>query len=51
MKPDLAAAEAAGVPFRVQYCEGGGHGGLVDKCPGEWQAWVDEFMATVPDLP
>jgi uncharacterized protein len=50
-KPNLAAAEAAGVPVTMRYCQDGGHGGLVNKCPDEWQAWVDEFLATVPDLP
>jgi pimeloyl-ACP methyl ester carboxylesterase len=50
-KPNLAAAEAAGVPVTMQYCQDGGHGGLVNKCPDQWQAWVDEFLATVPDMP
>jgi pimeloyl-ACP methyl ester carboxylesterase len=47
-KPNFAAAQSAGVPVTIQYCEGGGHGGLVDACPNQWQAWVDEFLAGIP---
>ena len=49
-KPNYAAAQAAGVPVTIHYCEGGGHGGLVDKCPGQWQSWVDQFLAGIPEL-
>jgi pimeloyl-ACP methyl ester carboxylesterase len=49
-KPNLAAAETGGVPVTIRYCEGGRHGGLVDACPGEWQAWVDAFLGGIPDL-
>jgi uncharacterized protein len=47
---NLAAAQAAGVPVTLEYCEGGTHGALVEKCPVEWQAWVDGFLADIPEL-
>ena len=47
---NLAAARAAGVPVTLEYCEGGEHGRLVEKCPNEWQAWVNAFLAGLPDL-
>ena len=47
---NLAAAQAAGVPVTLEYCQGGTHGKLVEKCPAEWQAWVDAFLAGLPDL-
>ena len=49
-KPNYASAQAAGVPVTIQYCEGGTHGKLVDKCPAQWQAWVDQFLAGIPEL-
>jgi alpha-beta hydrolase superfamily lysophospholipase len=50
--PNLAAAQAAGVPVSLRLCEGGEHGQLVDAkgCPEQWQAWVDEFLAGIPAL-
>jgi pimeloyl-ACP methyl ester carboxylesterase len=50
-KPNLAAAEAAGIPVTTHECEGAGHGGLWETCSDAWQSWLDEFLATVPDLP
>jgi hypothetical protein len=50
-EPNLAAANAAGVPVSLQLCQGGRHGQLVDTCPDAWRAWVDAFLASVPDLP
>ncbi|HEX5826867.1 MAG TPA: alpha/beta fold hydrolase [Candidatus Limnocylindrales bacterium] len=47
---NLAAAKAAGVPATLEYCEGGRHGKLVDHCPGQWQAWLEEFLAGIPAL-
>jgi pimeloyl-ACP methyl ester carboxylesterase len=47
---NLAAARAAGVPVTLEYCEGGTHGALVEKCPDDWQAWVDTFLGGLPDL-
>ena len=41
---NLAAARAAGVSAALHYCEGGGHGNLVDHCPEEWAAWATEFF-------
>jgi pimeloyl-ACP methyl ester carboxylesterase len=49
-KPNLAAAQAAGVPVTIHYCEGGRHGGLVDACPAAWRSWVDAFLAGIPEL-
>lgn len=49
-KPNLAAAQAAGVPVTIQYCEGGTHGSLVNICPDAWKAWVDQFLAGIPAL-
>jgi pimeloyl-ACP methyl ester carboxylesterase len=47
---NLAAAQAARVPVTLEYCQGGTHGRLVEKCPAEWQAWVNAFLAGLPDL-
>ncbi|HEY5278034.1 MAG TPA: alpha/beta hydrolase [Coriobacteriia bacterium] len=47
---NLAAARAAGVPVTLEYCEGGTHGKLVEACPGQWQAWVDGFLAGIPEI-
>lgn len=49
-RPNLAAAEAAGVPVTLRYCEGGRHGQLVERCPAAWRAWVDTFLAGIPEL-
>ena len=49
-KPNLAAAKAGGVPVTIRYCEGGRHGHLVDTCPDEWQAWVNESLGGIPEL-
>ncbi|HEY4751778.1 MAG TPA: alpha/beta hydrolase, partial [Candidatus Limnocylindrales bacterium] len=49
-KPNYEAAQAARVPVTIQYCAGGGHGKLVDHCPDQWQAWVDAFLAGIPEL-
>lgn len=49
-KPNLAAAQAAGVPVTIEYCEGGTHGKLVEACPEAWQGWVDQFLAGIPEL-
>jgi hypothetical protein len=49
-KLNYAAAQAAGVPVTIRYCESGGHGRLVEKCPDLWRAWVDEFLAGFPEL-
>ena len=46
---NVAAAQAAGAPVTLEYCQGGEHGKLVEKCPDEWQAWVDAFLAGLPD--
>jgi hypothetical protein len=46
---NVAAAKAAGVPATLQYCEGGKHGQLVEACPSQWQAWVNEFLAGIPE--
>ena len=45
---NLAAARAAGVPATLEYCEGGTHGKLVEACPSQWRAWVDQFLAGIP---
>ena len=47
---NLAAARAAGVPATLEYCTGGTHGKLVEKCPAQWQASVDGFLAGIPEL-
>jgi pimeloyl-ACP methyl ester carboxylesterase len=49
-EPNLAAARAAGVPVTLEYGKGGTHGALVDACQGEWQVWVDAFLAGLPEL-
>jgi fermentation-respiration switch protein FrsA (DUF1100 family) len=41
---NLAAAQAAGVPAEVHYCEGAVHAGVYDRCPAEWGAWVVTFL-------
>jgi pimeloyl-ACP methyl ester carboxylesterase len=45
-----ASAHAAGVPVTLEYCQDGTHGALVEKCPAQWQAWVDRFLAGIPEL-
>ena len=42
---NLAAARAARVLATLHYCEGAGHGNLVDHCPDEWGAWATDFFA------
>jgi pimeloyl-ACP methyl ester carboxylesterase len=41
----FAAAQAAGVPVELHYCEGATHGAVIDKCTAAWAAWVDAFLA------
>jgi dienelactone hydrolase len=47
---NLAAARAANIPATLEYCSGGTHGRLVEACPSQWQAWVDTFLAGIPEL-
>lgn len=42
----LAAATDAGVPVRLQYCEGGTHGQLTYDCADQYGGWVNDFFAT-----
>jgi len=42
---NVAAAQAAGVPATLRYCEGGRHGNLIDHCPDEWGRWANDFFA------
>jgi pimeloyl-ACP methyl ester carboxylesterase len=46
---NATAARAAGVPITLEYCEGGTHGKLVEACPSQWGAWVDGFLAGIPE--
>ena len=41
----LQAARAAGIDIELRYCEGGGHGDLIDHCPTQWAAWTNDFFA------
>jgi uncharacterized protein len=41
---NLAAARDAGVPAELEYCEGGTHGELIDRCPEEWARWATRFF-------
>jgi uncharacterized protein len=41
---NLAAAHEAGVPTVIHYCEGGGHGKLIEHCADEWSAWATDFF-------
>jgi hypothetical protein len=43
------AALDAGVPIELHYCEGlttgnGSHGRVIDRCPGEWSRWANQFL-------
>lgn len=40
----LEAATTAGVPVRLEYCEGGTHGQLTNDCPDQYGGWVTEFF-------
>jgi len=40
----VEAAQAAGVGIQLRYCDGGGHGDLIDHCPEEWGAWALDFF-------
>ena len=42
---NVAAARSAGVPADVRYCQGGGHGDLIDVCPDEWGEWAVDFFS------
>jgi pimeloyl-ACP methyl ester carboxylesterase len=42
---NAAEARASGVSVKVEMCQGGAHGKLVDTCPAEWGRWVTEFIA------
>jgi dipeptidyl aminopeptidase/acylaminoacyl peptidase len=42
----LAAATDAGVPARLQYCEGGTHGQTTYDCADQYGGWVNDFFAT-----
>lgn len=41
---NLAAARDAGVPVELEYCQGGTHGELIDRCPEEWARWAVPFL-------
>jgi len=47
----VEAARAAGVDIRLQYCDGGGHGNLIDHCPEGWGAWAVAFFERAFDQP
>jgi pimeloyl-ACP methyl ester carboxylesterase len=42
---NLEAARRADVPATLHYCDGGGHGNLIDHCPAEWGAWAVAFFS------
>jgi uncharacterized protein len=39
-----ADAEAAGIPVELHFCEGAGHGQVVETCPDEFATWVFDFF-------
>jgi pimeloyl-ACP methyl ester carboxylesterase len=43
-EPLRAAAERAGVPVTLRYCEGGTHGQLANECAREYPGWVIPFF-------
>lgn len=43
----VSEAEASGVDVKLQMCEGGTHGQLVEACPGEWATWAVSFLDRV----
>lgn len=43
---NLHAALDAGIPVELRYCEGAGHGAVIERCPAEWGRWVTEFFAS-----
>jgi pimeloyl-ACP methyl ester carboxylesterase len=42
---NVVAAREAGVTIGLQYCQGAGHGQVIDTCPAEWAAWATSFLA------
>jgi hypothetical protein len=40
----VEAARAAGVDIQLRYCDVGGHGDLIDRCPDDWGAWAIDFF-------
>jgi pimeloyl-ACP methyl ester carboxylesterase len=45
---NLATARSAGVPVAIHTCAGADHGHDVDVCPGQWGAWVADFLDHPP---
>jgi pimeloyl-ACP methyl ester carboxylesterase len=41
---NLRAALGAGVPVELEYCQGGTHGELIDRCPADWARWAVSFL-------
>jgi fermentation-respiration switch protein FrsA (DUF1100 family) len=37
-------AEEAGIPVEVQWCDGAGHGGVVDVCRDDFATWILDFF-------
>jgi dienelactone hydrolase len=44
-----AAATAAGVAVTLHWCEGATHGMVIDKCPGDWKTWANDFLEPMTD--
>ena len=38
------AAQEAGVPVTLHYCEGATHGMVIDTCKEEWPVWANDFL-------
>ncbi len=45
---NLATALSAGVPVAIHTCAGAEHGHDADVCPGQWGAWVGDFLDHPP---
>jgi pimeloyl-ACP methyl ester carboxylesterase len=54
LEVNLAVADATGITYEVNVCQGAGHGQVVTVCRDQWASWVREFMAqpaVTPNLP
>jgi len=43
-----ADARAAGISLELRWCDGAGHGKVVEVCADDYATWVHEFFAALP---
>jgi pimeloyl-ACP methyl ester carboxylesterase len=45
----IAAAEAASIALEVHWCEGAGHGLVIDVCTADYATWVRDFFTVAAE--